>query len=94
MTLNISEVRFQFPALSDPDVIFFDNPAGTQVCQQVVSRVSDYLIKTNANKHGAFKSSRESDKVLTEARNACKDFYNASRVDEIVFGPNMTSLTL
>ncbi len=93
MTLDISKVRSQFPALSDPKIIYFDNPAGTQVCQQVVDRVSDYLIKTNANKHGAFKSSRESDAVLDDAREACKDFYNASRAEEIVFGPNMTSLT-
>lgn len=94
MTLDITRVRSHFPALSNADIIYFDNPAGTQVCQQVVDRVSDYLIKTNANKQGAFKSSRESDMVLDEAREACKDFYNASRTEEIVFGPNMTSLTL
>jgi cysteine desulfurase family protein (TIGR01976 family) len=94
MTLNISKIRSQFPALSDPSIIYFDNPAGTQVPQQVLSRVTDYLAKTNANKHGAFKSSRDSDAVLKDAREACRDLYNASRVDEIVFGPNMTSLTL
>jgi len=93
MTLNIERIRSQFPALSNPDIIYFDNPAGTQVPQRVVDRISDYLIKTNANKHGAFKSSRESDLVLKETREACKDLYNASRVEEIVFGPNMTSLT-
>jgi len=94
MTLDISTIRSQFPALHDDEVIFFDNPGGTQVCQQTLDRVSGYLIDTNANRHGAFNTAQESDRVLDEARDACKDFYNASRAEEIVFGPNMTSLTL
>ena len=94
MTLDIPQIRSQFPALFNEEVIFFDNPGGTQVCQQTLDRVSGYLIDTNANRHGAFKTAQESDRVLDEARDACKDFYNASRAEEIVFGPNMTSLTL
>jgi cysteine desulfurase family protein (TIGR01976 family) len=94
MTLDLAKIRYQFPALSDDNVVFFDNPGGTQVCQQALDHVTDYLVKTNANFHGAFKTSQESDKILDTARAACRDFYNASRVEEIVFGPNMTSLTL
>jgi len=52
-----------------------------------------YLVEHNANFQGAFRTSRESDAVLEEARNAAADFLNARQPEEIVFGPNMTSLT-
>jgi cysteine desulfurase family protein (TIGR01976 family) len=92
MTLNISAVRSKFPALKR-NAIFLDNPAGTQVSQFVLDRVTQYLVETNANCHGAFATSRDSDALLDDARSACADFYNAASPDEIVFGPNMTSLT-
>jgi cysteine desulfurase family protein (TIGR01976 family) len=92
MTLDLSQIREQFPALNK-DVIFLDNPAGTQVAKQVLKRINQYLVDMNANVHGAFATSIASDALLDEARAACADFYNASRPEEIVFGPNMTSLT-
>ena len=93
MTLDISQIRAQFPALQR-NAIFLDNPAGTQVAQQTLHRINQYLVEMNANHDGAFATSRDSDALLHEARAACADFYNASRPEEIVFGPNMTSLTL
>ena len=92
MTLDISLIRSQFPALAG-ETIYLDNPAGTQVAQQVLDRINQYLVEMNANTHGAFATSAASDAMLAEARMACADFYNASRPEEIVFGPNMTSLT-
>ena len=52
-----------------------------------------YLVEHNANFHGAFRTSRESDAVLEKARSAAADFLNTRRPEEIVFGSNMTSLT-
>jgi cysteine desulfurase family protein (TIGR01976 family) len=92
MTLDLSLIRSQFPALAG-DAIFLDNPAGTQVAAQVLKRVNQYLVEMNANHGGAFATSIASDAVLDGARAACADFYNAARPEEIVFGPNMTSLT-
>jgi cysteine desulfurase family protein (TIGR01976 family) len=92
MTLDISAVRSQFPALKR-DAIYMDNPAGTQVAKPVIDRVNQYLVEMNANHGGAFATSRDSDALLDEARSACADFYNAATPEEIVFGPNMTSLT-
>jgi cysteine desulfurase family protein (TIGR01976 family) len=91
--MDSSKVRKQFPALKK-DVIFFDNPGGTQVAQSTLDRVNHYLVETNANHAAAFATSQASDLVVDEARSACADFLNASRSEEIVFGPNMTSLTL
>jgi cysteine desulfurase family protein (TIGR01976 family) len=93
MTLDIQQIRSFFPALRR-EAIFFDNPGGTQVAKPVIDRVKSYLVENNANHGGAFATSQASDAILEEARAACAAFYNAARPEEIVFGPNMTTLTL
>lgn len=93
MTLNISKIRAQFPALSHP-AIFFDGPGGTQICQQSLDRINQYLVEHNTNHGGAFETSRQSDAVLDAAHQAMADFYNAASPQEIIFGNNMTTLTL
>jgi cysteine desulfurase family protein (TIGR01976 family) len=93
MTLDLSAIRSQFPALNRP-AIFFDNPGGTQIAKQSLDRINRYLIECNANHGGAFATSIASDAVLDEAHQAMADFYNASSAQEIVFGNNMTTLTL
>ena len=93
MTLDLSAIRSQFPSLDRP-AIFFDNPGGTQIARQSLDRINQYLIECNANHGGAFSTSIASDAVLDEAHRAMADFYNASSPEEIVFGNNMTTLTL
>ncbi|GAC1616760.1 MAG: cysteine desulfurase-like protein [Ktedonobacteraceae bacterium] len=92
-TFNVDEVRNHFPALASDD-IYFDNPGGTQVAREVVERMQHYFEHNNANHGGAFRTSRASDAVVAEARQAVAAFLNAARPEEIVFGQNMTSLTL
>jgi cysteine desulfurase family protein (TIGR01976 family) len=92
MSLDLTLIRSQFPALSR-NAIFLDNPAGTQVAKTVLDRMSNYLVEHNANHGGVFATSRESDALVEEARLAAADFLNARDPQEIVFGPNMTSLT-
>lgn len=92
MTLDSATIRQQFPSLDRPDV-FFDNPGGTQIARQSAERIQRYLLECNSNHGGAFKTSIESDQVLDEAHHAMADFLNAASGDEIVFGPNMTTLT-
>jgi cysteine desulfurase family protein (TIGR01976 family) len=92
MTLDLSAIREHFPALRRP-VVYLDNPGGTQIAQESIDRINTYLIHHNANHGGAFATSRESDALVDETRAAMADFLNAARPDEIVFGPNMTSLT-
>lgn len=93
MPQTIDELRAQFPALNS-DRVFFDGPGGTQVPQQVIDRMKDYLVHMNANHGGAFSTSRLSDQIVQETREALAMFFNASRAEEIIFGANMTSLTL
>jgi len=60
MPLDSPTVRAQFPALQR-DCIYFDNPGGTQVARSCLERMSRYLVETNANHGGTFRTSRESD---------------------------------
>ncbi len=98
MAFNLDAVRAQFPALAITDNgkrrIYFDNPAGTQVPSCVAEAMSRCLLETNANVGGYFPSSHAAGSVVTSAREAMADFLNASSPDEIVFGQNMTTLTL
>jgi cysteine desulfurase family protein (TIGR01976 family) len=97
MPLDIEQIRVLFPALSLADAgkprIYLDNPAGTQVPRQCIERTSHYLIHSNANHGGYFRTSLLSDEILAEAHLAMADFLNAPSPDEIIFGPNMTTLT-
>lgn len=93
MTLKLDAIRRQFPSLDRP-AIFFDNPGGTQIAKPSLDRITRYLLECNANHEGAFETSKKSDAVLDEAHAAMADFYNASSPEEIVFGANMTTLTL
>ena len=90
--------RDQFPALAIQDEgrarIYFDNPAGTQVPKQVIDRTVDCLTAKNANLGGYFRTTVEAGELVDLAHQACADFYNASSASEIVFGQNMTTLTL
>jgi cysteine desulfurase family protein (TIGR01976 family) len=92
MPLDLAAIRAQFPALDRP-AIFFDNPGGTQIARSSAERIQRYLLECNANHEGVFETSRRSDEVLNEAHAAVADFLNASP-QEIVFGNNMTTLTL
>ena len=91
--VNPNLIREQFPSLNRP-AIFFDNPGGTQISRQSAGRIQRYLMECNANHEGAFATSVQSDAILSEAHAAMADFLNAARPDEIIFGNNMTTLTL
>lgn len=92
-----AQARRHFPALALADAgrprVYFDNPAGTQVPQQVVDRTVDCLVNRNANLGGYFATTMAAGELMDEAHRACADFYNAATPAEIVFGQNMTTLT-
>jgi len=94
--LDLSWVRAQFPSFSlevnGQPASFLDGPGGTQVPQRVIDAISHYLRTSNANTCGAYATSRRTDQMIAGARSAMADFLGCD-ADEIVFGPNMTSLT-
>ncbi len=94
--LDLTWIRSQFPALAQSvnghPAVFLDGPGGTQVPQRVIDAISEYLASNNANTGGAYPTSRNTDRMIAEARSAMGDFLNCD-AEEIVFGANMTSLT-
>ncbi|WKE66865.1 cysteine desulfurase-like protein [Gallaecimonas kandeliae] len=95
--MNIQALRDQFPALNQDlngaKPVFLDGPGGAQVPQSVLNAMTGYLGRYNANLGGAYFSSQKTMEVMAQAREAAKDLLNARRPEEIVFGPNMTTLT-
>lgn len=97
MTLDVAGIRGRFPSLAREvggrPVAFLDAPGGSQVPDVVIEAMADYLRRSNANVHGAFETSRETDALIDEAHRAAADLLNADP-DEVVFGPNATTLLL
>lgn len=93
MSFDVYELRRRFPAIRESDTLFFDGPAGTQVPDAVVDAVSKALVGAASNVGGAFRESFRSENVVFAARLAGADFVNGSE-GEIVFGANMTTLTM
>ena len=95
-TLDCHTVRAQFPSLAQTvngyPAAFLDGPGGTQVPRRVIEAITEYLRRDNANTGGAYGTSRHTDAMIAGARAAMADFLNCG-ADEVVFGPNMTSLT-
>ena len=95
---SIESVRAQFPALTIADEgkrrIYFDNPAGTQVPQRVMDRAVQAMTGQNANLGGSFITSKLAQELVDQAHVAAAQFYNAPSASEIMFGANMTTMTL
>ena len=91
-----ADIRSQFPALERSykgnQLVYLDGPAGTQVPRLVSSAMTDYYGSSNANTHGHFITSRETDDLLTWAREQCAALLNAEGPETVSFGANMTSL--
>jgi cysteine desulfurase family protein (TIGR01976 family) len=92
---DVAYVRSQFPSLErridGRPVAYFDAPGGTQTPRRVLDAVGDYLAAHNANVHGYFATSEETDVVVREAHQAVADLLGCEW-DEASFGANMTTL--
>jgi cysteine desulfurase family protein (TIGR01976 family) len=95
--LDIAWVREQFPSLKvevgGKPAAFLDGPAGTQVPRHVMDAIQNYLMQANANTYGAFLTSRRTNEMILSVRAAMADFFNCAP-EEVVFGQNMTTITL
>jgi cysteine desulfurase family protein (TIGR01976 family) len=93
---DCARCRRDFPSLSrtvhGSPLAFLDGPAGTQVPEPVIAAMADYYRTSNANTHGEFPTSRETDRLLDATREAVAAFLGAPGGREISFGQNMTTL--
>jgi cysteine desulfurase family protein (TIGR01976 family) len=90
VAFDVEAVRARFSAL-DRDLVLLDGPGGTQVPDEVVDAIASYLRSSNANVGGPFETSRRTTAIVEQARESASRFLGCS-TDEVVFGPNMTSL--
>lgn len=96
MLSNVDDIRKQFPALKrkvkGAPLIFMDGPGGTQVPDRVIRGISNYYKRSNANAHGAFTTTKETDQKLDMMRSHLATILNAESKSCISIGQNMTTL--
>lgn len=94
--LDLKSIRAQFPSLqrkpNNIPMTFIDGPAGTQVPDRVINAISDYYKTSNANTHGEFITTHETDVVVAAMRASMAALLGAENASTISIGQNMTTL--
>ena len=94
--MNVHEIRSMFPALSrkvyGKDLVYFDNAATSHRVQTVLDEWNRISSESNANIHRAVhRLADEATQAYEAARDAVKDFLNASSREEIIFTSGTTA---
>jgi cysteine desulfurase family protein (TIGR01976 family) len=88
--------RGDFPSLArlqgGRPLAYLDGPAGTQVPGAVIEAIAGYYRSSNANVHGQFVTSQETDALIASTRDTVAAFLGAPSGRTISFGQNMTTL--
>ena len=95
--INSEKTREYFPSLnrvnaSNQQIIYLDGPGGTQVPIQVIEAISQYYLRSNANTHGEFITSKETDSIMDDLRFKVAAMLGAKSPNSISIGQNMTTL--
>jgi cysteine desulfurase family protein (TIGR01976 family) len=98
LEVDLQDIRRQFPALAAIDdqgrsLVHADAPGGTQAVDRAIDAMVEHLRSGSANQHGAFGISQRTDAMVEKVRGQVGRFLG-TQPDGVVFGPNMTSLTL
>lgn len=93
---RIEEIRSLFPALSrkvyGKDLVYLDNAATSQRVQSVLDMWNRISTESNANIHRAVhRLADEATQAYEQARDAVKDFLNATSREEIIFTSGTTA---
>lgn len=98
---TLDKIRAAFPALQQHwggqdnathTPCFFDGPGGSQISQSVLSAMTDYLGRYNANLGAPYFSSEKTMQVMADARQHVAALLNAETAEQIVFGATATNL--
>ena len=90
MSLNYKEIRRDFPILDQlvnkRPWIYFDNAATAQRPMQVIEKIRECSVQTNANIHrGTQNHAIKTTEAYENARDIVKDFLHAREREEIIF---------
>ena len=89
-TIDIEAIRGRFSSLST-GFTFMDAPGGSQVPDEVGAAIAQALREASANLGAVYETSRRAATILERAEAGAARFLGCTP-QEIVFGPNMTSL--
>jgi cysteine desulfurase family protein (TIGR01976 family) len=89
--LDLDHVRSHFPGLSCGWTLF-DNAGGSQILRGAVERMTEFLYEKNVQIGGSYEISLAAAEALRDARAAAATLMNATRPEEIIFGPSTTVL--
>ncbi len=93
--LDISFVRAQFPAFSEPSLngqAFFENAGGSYTCTQVIDRLTRFYRERKVQPYGPFEASRLGGEEMDEARARLAALMGIE-TEELSFGPSTTANT-
>ncbi|MBK6794202.1 MAG: cysteine desulfurase [Anaerolineales bacterium] len=96
MTLNINEIRKDFPILqretnSGARIVYLDSTATSQKPVQVIEAMNEYYRRSNANIHrGVHTLAEEATAMYEGARERIARFINAASSREIIYTRNTT----
>jgi cysteine desulfurase family protein (TIGR01976 family) len=91
VAFDVAAARRRFTAL-DRDLVLFDGPGGSQVPDSVIDAIAAYMRESNANTSGPYETSRRTEALIADARAAAASFLGCGP-DEVIFGPNMSTLS-
>ncbi|USD64712.1 cysteine desulfurase CsdA [Vibrio sp. SCSIO 43136] len=82
----MKQVRAQFPAISQQDLVYLDSAATTQKPQVVLDAIQNYYQQQNANVHrGSHSLTAGATTLFENARQTVCDFLNAASSKEIIW---------
>nr|POE79958.1 cysteine desulfurase-like protein ustd [Quercus suber] len=90
MPVDVTQIRKHFPALQQKQV-YFDNAGGSQVLQEVIDSITNYLASSNVQLGASYPVSQTSTKLFDDGSSAVAKYINASP-EEVVLGPSTTQL--
>lgn len=95
MSLNVADIRQQFPILfrevNGRPLVYLDNAATTQKPQAVINALVDYYTQCNSNVHrGAHYLSDEATRRYEAARQTVATYINAGRSEEVIWTSGTT----
>ena len=89
--MDINFVRNKFPALKK-DFIFMDNAGGSQVLENVIDNIREFMTNTNVQLGASYEISAEAGEKLKTTTQELANLINAKSSKEVIVGPSTTML--
>lgn len=95
MSIDLSFVRRQFPAFTEPSLAgqaFFENAGGSYACAAVVNRLHEYYRRLKVQPYYPFRASTEAGEWMDASRERLAQYLGVS-APEVHFGPSTSQNT-